>query len=155
LKPLTGLIKTQVRRHRSQTAQTAVGQNPSALQALNASEQGEEEPDISSSEDESMTAEEQMEINSGLASLGIPPLIMQAIPISIVHEKKTLRETTPGEPIHIPSDSGEGNANPSTSAEANTNPEEIEHVPSPRRSPIAEVHLYKPLIGFMYVNYKT
>lgn len=75
---------------------------------------------------EEMNAEEELEINQNLIALGIPPLIT-ATPISVVYGDNPEDDTTK-EPIQIPSDSEEGNANqivPTGDTIAPANPEQI------------------------------
>lgn len=73
-----------------------------------------------------MTAREQMELNTNLASLGIPPLKMPAIAIAVVYNEDVPGEATQGEPIQNLSNSEEGNAKEDTPAQNATGGAEIE-----------------------------
>lgn len=54
-----------------------------------------------------MTAQEQMELNQNLTALGVPPLAISAIPISVVYADN-IPDDSMKEPIQILSDSEEG-----------------------------------------------
>lgn len=70
-----------------------------------------------------MTAKEQIHINEDLNTLGIAPLIMQVIPISIVHEGNIIRDSAAGEPTLIISDSKGNNNDQGIPTETRNNPE--------------------------------
>lgn len=88
-----------------------------------------------------MTAEEQMETNQHLAALGISPLAMQAIPLSMVYEEDIRRDETQKETIQIPSDSEEGSARQGAPAENKANPLAAEQTIPPDDNLTPEVHL--------------
>lgn len=82
--------------------------------------------EASFSEDEDMTAREQLELNVDLASLGIPPMKMPSIAIDVVYNEDIPGEARRDAPIHIPSDSEEGNAREDALTQTATDGEGIE-----------------------------
>lgn len=88
-----------------------------------------------------MTAKEQMEINTVLATLGVSPLAMQAIPVSMVSDENIFSNETQKEPITILSDGEEGDVSQSAPAENKANPLAAEQTTPTDDNPTPEVHL--------------
>jgi hypothetical protein len=84
-----------------------------------------EETDSTSSEDEELTAQEEEQLNSTLAGLGVPNVVTDATPISIAFEPPPVPENAPSEVIQIPSDTEEGETAPPSAPEHSTLPEMI------------------------------
>lgn len=99
--------------------------------------------EISTSEDEEMTAEEQLEINTVLATLGASPLAMQAIPISMVSEENNFSNEIHKEHIRILSDGEDGGLSESAPAQNEANPIAAESRNPNDNNPPKEVHLAK------------
>jgi hypothetical protein len=125
-KPLTGLVIMQVCKRRTGPAAKQASSEPQDTTIIPSvpliRARKDKESENSSSEGDEMTAEEQLQMNEELASLGIPPLAMDSIPIAIVHGENIPRDETPQTPIQVLSDSEERNADQGAPDEAKNQP---------------------------------
>lgn len=96
----------QVRRRRTQPAVTIASAAPNPVER-------EVDEEATTSDDADMTAEEQLEINAVLTSLGSSPLALHAIPISMVPADAIPSNEVPRETIITLSDEEDGGKNPS------------------------------------------
>lgn len=106
-----------------------------------------EETDSISSDDEEMMAQEEQQLNEILADLGVPPLVVDATPISMAFESHPAPGNAPSETILIPSDTEEGNTELPTAPEHTILPETVTS-DSAARSPTEEIDPHSALVVY-------